>query len=186
MGLFARGNFDVVDVDSLLSLWREGVDSRSTVRVEFFDGNLDGPIGGFVFASGPGLGADFTSAVTIVFNVGLEVIPLVGFDWKFDRLLDAFVVTGNFEDVFVSNEADLVTLVDEADLRLDASVSVGHDVGFNNVVGHVFAAEEIHRPLEKNIIEAIGDDLGAVLFKDIPFDARTEPGDGWEVHFYAV
>jgi hypothetical protein len=60
--------------------------------VNFFDGGLDGPVAGLGLTFWPCFGADFSGSVGIGFDVGFKMIPGVGLDWEFDRLLDALMV----------------------------------------------------------------------------------------------
>ena len=114
------------------------------------------------------------------------MIPGVRLDRKLDRLLNALVVAGNFELVLVTYERDAVALVHEANLGFDATVAIGHDIGFEHVVFHVLAAEEIHGALEEKVIETVRDDLGAIFFKHVPLNAGTEPSERRKVYLFTL
>ena len=130
--------------------------------------NLDRPCFRLGLSLVPEFGANKTTGATgISIHASLEMVPRVGLNVERHRFLDPFVVAGNFEDAAVAGERDEVALIDQSHGGHGAAGAVRHHVRFERVIFHVRFADEVHRALEQDCIEAVGDDLVAVLFQHL-------------------
>ena len=110
------------------------------------------------------------------------MVPGIGPDRELHTLLHPLVIGADLQDAAVPVQGDQVTLVYQTDGRHHPAVAVGRNIRFQHIVAELGIAEEVHRALEKHVVEPVGNHLAAVMLEHVPLDAGSKPGERRKVH----